>query len=121
MAFTVVSFVSFTVLLSFFIYSSVLVNLVKARTTPTGVHIQEPLNDGVLSQTHFADFLRALYAPQMPKEIEKSLEMPNELFPFIEDHHTEGTDSDNEGIGGGINEFPGTGVMIPVLQKRNAR
>lgn len=124
MAFTTISFVSFSLILTFFC-SSVLVNLVIARTTPTGIHSQEPLGDGVLSQTHFADFIRALYAPQMIKDralgIQKS-DMLNELFPTMEEHHDEEHDNqDNEGINEALKEFPTTGVMIPVLQKRNAR
>jgi len=124
MAFTAISFVSFSMILTLFC-SSVLVNLVIARTTPTGIHSQEPLGDGVLSQTHFADFVRALYAPQMMKDRALGIQtsdMHNELFPMEEHHDEEHDNQDNEGINEALKEFPtSTGVMIPVLQKRNAR
>jgi len=96
--------------------------MVKARTTPTGIHSQDPLGDGVLSQTHFADFIRALYAPQMTKERVLESDLHNELFPIMEEHHDEEHDNqENEGIYEALKEFPSTGVIIPVLQKRNAR
>ena len=91
--------------------------------------LQNPVNLGVLkdeetqARNYFADFLRVLYAPQASKD-DLSLtagsanDMPNEIFPLItsdEDHEEENYDQIRR------KEFPVDGVLLPILQKRNAR
>ena len=90
--------------------------------------MQNPVNlgllkdDGTQARNYFADFLRVLYAPQASKDdvsIGSVNEMPNDIFPLItsdgDDHEEENYDQIRR------KEFPVDGVLLPVLQKRNAR
>ncbi|EFX70023.1 Insulin/IGF/relaxin-like peptide 2 [Daphnia pulex] len=92
--------------------------------------LQNPVNLGLLkdeetqARNYFADFLRVLYAPQAPKDdvslsAGSSNDMPNEIFPMIssdeDDHEEENYDKIRR------KEFPVDGVLLPILQKRNAR
>ena len=95
------------------VYSWIVMSCIDCRTTPTGVHSREPLEDGILSQTHFAEFLRALYAPQSAKD-----DMPNDLFPLLPtaiegEWHEDEDSTDQEEL---------KGLTLPTMvQKRNAR
>ena len=79
------------------------------------------LKDDVTAQNYFADFLRVLYAPQSMKDDLSTSEMPNDIFPLIssdagDDHEEENYDQIRR------KEFPAmNGVLLPALQKRNAR
>ena len=79
------------------------------------------LKDDVTAQNYFADFLRVLYAPQSMKDDLSTSEMPNDIFPLIssdagDDHEVENYDQIRR------KEFPAVnGVLLPALQKRNAR
>jgi hypothetical protein len=92
--------------------------------------LQSPVNLGLLkdeetqARNYFADFLRVLYAPQAPKDdvslsAGSSNDMPNEIFPMIssdeDNHEEENYDQIRR------KEFPVDGVLLPILQKRNAR
>nr|CAH0113335.1 unnamed protein product [Daphnia galeata] len=79
------------------------------------------LKDDVTAQNYFADFLRVLYAPQSMKDDLSTSEMPNDIFPLVssdagDDHEEENYDQIRR------KEFPAVnGVLLPALQKRNAR
>lgn len=92
------------------IYTWLLVSCIHCRTTPTGVHSQEPLEDGILPQTHFAEFLRALYAPQSAK-----VDMSNDLFPLLSNNIEDELHEEE------LTEQEGPFSKGLVLQKRNAR
>ncbi|KAK4013951.1 uncharacterized protein LOC123467394 [Daphnia magna] len=100
----------------------------RAHTLP---HPQVPLgihkDDGTLSANYFADFLRVLYAPQAAND-DSSMsvgavnEMPNDVFPLITPDAIELVAHEDIYESNRQEEFPSEGgVLLPILQKRNAR
>lgn len=81
------------------------------------------IDEEIPLRNHFADFLRALYAPEMRKDgvalpLEAENDTPNEIFPLIspdEEQNIHGDEEDQR------KEFPVDGVILPILQKRNSR
>lgn len=80
----VVSFVALVCI----VYTSIL-SPTGARTMPSGVHSQEPLDDGATSRSHFEDFVRALTAARTNAGLivlPADEDMPNDVFPLDTEH-----------------------------------
>lgn len=72
------------------VYTSMLCPMTRARTMPSGVHGQEPLDDaGATSRSHFEDFVRALTAARTNGDmivLPPDDDMPNDVFPLDAEH-----------------------------------
>ncbi len=119
-------FVSLMMTISLFLYSSTIATSLRDHSTPIKSHNADlVIDDGIVARNHFADFLRALYAPQATTDhlaMVAENDMPNDIFPLTpvgEEHDIHDEDYDRDQTR--QNEFPVDGVLLPILQKRNAR
>ena len=123
MVYSSTCFVSLMMTISICLYSSTLATTMRGQATPIKNHNVDQEDAIIAGRNHFADFLRALYAPQL---MARATEMSNDVFPLTSSDGDDDVQFEEEEYdrdeNSRHNEFPTeSGVLLPILQKRNAR